>query len=90
MQTIRVFKELIINKKSKISQSEILYAQDMHKKAYIQTNIKKNKYIDQGKIYFFRTNSYGGLGRLDLYKKKIKTKKNLNKNIFLKRKDIKI
>jgi len=89
MQTIRIFNNLNNNPRLKISKPEIEYAQNMHKKAYIHKNIKKNKQISQDKISFFRKGGPGGLGRLDLHKKNFKTKKNLKQNTFLERKDIK-
>ncbi len=71
--------------KNVFSNEEKKYAQEMHKKAFTKHKLKKNQKIKIKDLIFLRSNNKNGITRLDIYKKKITLKKNVNSNKFLKK-----
>ena len=84
---IKQLKKIYLNveKNSFISKDELKYSEDMHKKAFLNTSIKKNSKINKKDLIFLRSKRKGGIKRLDLEKKIFFLKKNVLKNHLLKK-----
>ena len=83
------FVNLNLKVTNNFSIEERKYAEEMHKKAFTRYKLKKNSKIGIKDLIFLRSNKKGGLKRLEVYKKKLFLKKDINSNKFLKKSFIK-
>ena len=87
---IKLIETLLLKKSQfiELSKEEKKYADDMHKKAFSNKIIYKNSILSPQDVKFLRASRPGGIKMLDFLITKMKLKKKISKNKFIKKSEI--